>query len=120
MFNEIVYSLIAPLEDAGYTLPDKMVPDISEGKIFCKWLREQNIDPTTFPTYEHEYGDGRKIPGVRLYPNELLPAFRAHFNDEWLLRRAQAYFRKKDQKALPYLQKIILQLPKSPEQLTAD
>lgn len=120
MFNEIVYSLIAPLEDAGYTLPDRMVPDISEGKIFCKWLREQNIDPTTFPTYEHEYGDGRKIPGVRLYPNELLPAFRAHFNDEWLLRRVQAYFRKKDPKALPYLQKIILQLPESPKHITSD
>ena len=118
MFNEIIYGLIAPLEDVGYTLPDKMVPDISEGKIFCTWLREQGVDPSTFPTYEHEYGDGRKIPGVRLYPNGLLPAFRAHFNDEWLLRRAQAYFRKKDSSALPYLQKIILQLPKAPEQIT--
>ena len=83
--NEIVYSLIAPLEEMGYTLPDKLVPDISEGKVFCNWLRkERNIDPSTFPTYTHEYGDGRKIPNVKLYPNELLPDFREHFNNEWL------------------------------------
>lgn len=117
MFNEIVYGLIAPLEDVGYTLPDRMVPDISEGKMFCKWLREKGIEPSDFPTYEHEYGDGRKIPGVRLYPNSLLPAFRQHFNDEWLLQKAQAYFQKKDASALPFLQRIITQLPKSPEQI---
>ncbi len=50
IFNEIVYNLIAPLEDRGYQLPDSMVPDISEGRILkngivmlfliCrKWLR---------------------------------------------------------------------------------
>ena len=114
VFNEIVYSLIAPLEEMGYTLPDKLVPDISEGKVFCNWLRkEKNIDPSTFPTYIHEYGDGRKIPNVRLYPNELLPDFREHFNNEWLLQKAEQYFLKKDIKAIPYLQKMVLQLPKA-------
>lgn len=115
-FNEIVYSLIAPLEDMGYTLPDRMVPDISEAKVFCRWLREtKHIDTDKFPTYTHEYSDGRKIPNVKLYPNELLPDFRAHFNDEWLLQRAQKYFSKKDASALPYLQKMILHLPKVSE-----
>ena len=114
VFNEIVYSLIAPLEEMGYTLPDKLVPDISEGKVFCNWLRkEKNIDPSKFPTYTHEYGDGRKIPNVRLYPNELLPDFREHFNNEWLLQRAEQYFSKKDVKAIPYLQKMMLSLPKA-------
>lgn len=114
VFNEIVYSLIAPLEEMGYTLPDKLVPDISEGKVFCNWLRkERNIDPSTFPTYTHEYGDGRKIPNVKLYPNELLPDFREHFNNEWLLQRAEQYFSKKDIKAIQYLQKMVLQLPKT-------
>lgn len=112
-FNEIVYSLIAPLEDMGYTLPDRIVPDISEAKVFCRWLREtKHIDTDKFPTYIHEYSDGRKIPNVKLYPNELLPDFRAHFNNEWLLQRAQRYFSKKDATALPYLQKMMLQLPK--------
>lgn len=54
---------------------------------------------------------GREIKGVRLYPNEYLPEFRAHFNDLWLLGRAQAYFEKKDPSALPYLQKMLVSLP---------
>lgn len=114
VFNEIVYSLIAPLEDIGYTLPDNLVPDISEAKIFCNWLRkEKGIEPKDFPTYTHEYGDRNPLPGTKLYPNSLLPDFRAHFNDIWLLQRAQKYFLKKDKSALPYVQKMILQLPKA-------
>lgn len=114
VFNEIVYSLIAPLEDIGYTLPDNLVPDISEAKMFCNWLRKQKgIEPNEFPTYTHTYTDGREIPNVRLYPNSLLEDFRAHFNDVWLLQRAQTYFSDKDKTALPYLQKMILQLPKA-------
>ena len=117
VFNEIIYSLIAPLEDIGYTLPDNLVPDISEAKIFCNWLRkEKGVEPKGFPTYTHEYGDGRNIPGVKLYPNEYLADFRAHFNDVWLLQRAQKYFAKKDITALPYLQKMILQLPKAEQE----
>lgn len=113
VFNEIVYSLIAPLEDIGYTLPDKLVPDISEAKIFCNWLRtEKGVEPKNFLTYDHEYGDGR-IVKARLYPNEYLADFRAHFNDVWLLQRAQDYFSKKDTKALNYVQQMILQLPKA-------
>ena len=117
VFNEIVYSLIAPLEQLGYTLPDNLVPDISEAKIFCNWLRkEKGVEPKDFPTYTHEYGDGRNIPGVKLYPNEYLADFRAHFNDVWLLQRAQNYFFKKDKTALPYVQKMILQLPKAEQE----
>ena len=117
VFNEIVYSLIAPLEQLGYALPDNLVPDISEAKIFCNWLRkEKGVEPKDFPTYTHEYGDGRNIPGVKLYPNEYLADFRAHFNDVWLLQRAQNYFFKKDKTALPYVQKMILQLPKAEQE----
>lgn len=113
-FNEIVYSLIAPLEDLGYTLPDKLVPDISEGRIFSDWLRnEKGIDPKSFPTYTHEYGDGRLIEKTRLYPNKYLADFRAHFNNIWLYQRAQKYFSDRDKTALPYVQKMILQLPKA-------
>lgn len=114
IFNEIVYSLIAPLEDVGYTLPSNLVPDISEAKIFCNWLRkEKGIEPKYFPTYTHEYGDRDPIEGVKLYPNNLLPDFRAHFNNVWLLQRAQEYFAKKDKTALPFIEKMILQLPKA-------
>lgn len=113
MFNEIVLGLIAPLEEIGYTLPDKLVPDISEAKVFCNWLRnEKGIDPSTFQTYKHEYADGR-IVDAKLYPNSLLSEFREHFNKVWLLERAHEYFNKKDKTALPYVKKMILELPPS-------
>lgn len=116
ILNEIIYFLIAPLEKLGYTLPDRLVPDISEAKIFCRWLREaKGIDTNTLPTYEHEYSDGRKFP-AKLYPDEFLPEYRKHFSQIWLLQRAQNYFSKKDSTALPYLEKMILQLPKSDQE----
>ena len=80
MLNELTLNLIAPLEQAGYTLPQSLVPDISEGRMFCKWLRDQkNIEPNVFPTYKHEYPDGREVD-AKLYPIELYEDFRRHFN----------------------------------------
>lgn len=111
VFNEIVYSLISPLEDMGYSLPDEIVPDISEGRVFCDWLRKKKgIDPSNFPTYEHEYADGRKCQ-AKMYPIELLPDFKNHFNEVWIMQRALKYFKEKDITALPYLQKIVESLP---------
>ncbi|MFM0330637.1 KilA-N domain-containing protein [Paraburkholderia strydomiana] len=107
MLNEITFALIAPLETAGYTLPEKMVPDISHGKMFSKWLREEKqIEPSSFPTYKHRYADGRVVD-ARLYPNELLADFRAHFHDVWLPQRAAAYFQDRDPRALAHLPKLI-------------
>ena len=39
LLGEIIMALVAPLKRAGYTLPDNMIPDISEGQMFCKWIR---------------------------------------------------------------------------------
>lgn len=112
VFDEVIMGLIARLEDLGYELPDKLVPDISQGKMFARWIREEKgLDPSTFPTYVHEYPDGRKISGARLYPNELLADFREHFNNVWLRTRALDYFKKKDSTCLPYLEKIVAELP---------
>jgi hypothetical protein len=112
VFNEIVLNLIAPLEDQGYHLPDSMVPDISQGKMFAGWVRrEKHLEPNDFPTYTHTYPNGRKFDGVKLYPNALLADFRKHFIEVWLREHAIAYFKCRDVKALPYLEKIILALP---------
>ncbi len=79
MLNEITLNLIAPLEEAGYTLPENLVPDASEGRIFCGWLRKhRGVEPKEFPTYDHEYPDGRVYP-AKLYPVEFLEDFRKHF-----------------------------------------
>jgi KilA domain-containing protein len=111
MLNEITFALIAPMEAYGYTLPEHMVPDISEGQMFSKWLREERkVEPSAFPTYKHRYWDGR-IVLARLYPNELLADFRAHFHNVWLPEKAEAYFKTRDQKALEFLPKLLF-LPK--------
>jgi len=107
ILNELMFNLIAPLESEGYTLPESLMPDISEGRMFSGWLRkEKGVDPSDFPTYNHTFEDGRVYP-ARLYPNEYLGDFRRHFYDVWLAERAISYFQKKDIKALPFLPKAL-------------
>lgn len=107
MLNELIFALIAPLEMAGYTLPDDMIPDISTGRMFCKWLRDvKGIDTDSLPTYEHYFGDGRVVR-PKLYPNSVLADFRDHFHSVWLPEKAAGYFSERDQKALQYLPKLL-------------
>lgn len=107
MLNELTFGLIAPLENDGYTLPEHLVPDISQGKMFSNWLRkEKGIEPKDFPTYKHRYLDGRVVD-ARLHPNELLADFRAHFHEVWLPQKAETYFKDRDPKALAYLPKLL-------------
>ena len=106
MLNELTFVLIAPLESAGYTLPDNMVPDISTGLMFCKWLREHGVEPNDMPSYMHHYGDGR-IVEARLYPNSLLEVWRAFYHNEWVPKRALAYFKERDPGAFEVLSKIL-------------
>lgn len=111
VFNEIVYNLIAPLEDLGYKLPDSMIPDISEGKMFANWVRRvKKLNPDDFPKYKHTYPDGRSFP-ARLYPNSLLADFREHFHNTWLVNQAVGYFKTRDLNALPYLLDVYKSLP---------
>jgi len=108
MLNELTLNLIAPLEEAGYTLPQEMVPDISEGRLFCKWLREnRGIEPNNFPTYDHGYPDGRVVQ-AKLYPIELYEDFKRHFNEVWLPQHAPRYFGQRDQQALSFVTTLLL------------
>lgn len=107
MLNEMTFNLIAPLEQAGYHLPEELVPDVSTGRMFCKWLREaKRIDTTKLPRYRHIYPDGRVVE-ANLYPLSLLEDFRMHFFNVWLPQKANGYFNAKDPKALPYLNKLV-------------
>lgn len=107
MLNELIFGLIAPLESEGYTLPENMVPDISQGRMFSKWIRDhKGVEPSSFPSYRHTYVDGRVVD-ARLYPNEYLADFRAHFNTVWLPQKASSYFAERDPKALAYLPKLL-------------
>lgn len=104
---ELSIILIAPLERLGYRLPPEMVPDISSGRLFCKWLREtKGIDTDSLPVYFHKYPDGRAVP-AKLYPEELLADFRRHVREVWIPEHATEYFRKRDGAALQYLPKLV-------------
>jgi hypothetical protein len=107
MLNELTLHLIAPLEQSGYIMPPEILPDISEGRMFCKWLRDnRGIEPNTFPTYEHEYPDGRVYP-AKLYPLEFYEDFKRHFYEIWLPKQAPKYFAK-DQNLLQLIQILLL------------
>lgn len=107
VLTELTQMLIAPMEIMGYTLPEKMVPDISQGRMFCKWLRDKHgIDTDALPTYLHVYEDGRKVQ-AKAYPENLLAVFRKHFRDEWLPVKSLPYFRERDPAALPFLPKLL-------------
>ena len=111
MLNEIYLNLLAPLEDYGVIPPDKMMPDISTGRMFSDFLRQKGINPNEFPTYDHEFVDSsRYLVKARLYPIEHLPDFRKYFNEIWLPEKAESYFAERFPKALPLLTRI-RQLP---------
>jgi hypothetical protein len=106
MLNEMMFGFVGQMEKDGYTLPERLVPDISMGQIFCKWLRSKGVDTKKLPTYKHRYQDGRVVD-AKAYPNSVLPDFRIHFYEDWLPNHAIDYFKKRDPKALPYLQKML-------------
>ena len=111
MLNEIYLNLFAPLEEYGVIPPDKMMPDISTGRMFSDFLRRKGIDPEKFPTYEHEFADESRMPVMaRLYPIEYLPDFRRYFNEVWLPQQAPKYFAANFPKALPFIPRL-LRLP---------
>ncbi|MBW8299474.1 MAG: KilA-N domain-containing protein [Hydrogenophaga sp.] len=104
---ELTMALIGPMEHMGYTLPENMVPDISHGRMFCKWLRDKHgIDTDALPTYWHVYEDGRRVQ-AKAYPESLLADWRKHFREEWLPNRAVAYFTGRDNSALAFLPRLL-------------
>jgi len=75
VLNEITFLLIAPMEKYGYTIDGKHVPDISVGKTFSDFLRNNGYDIDSYPKYSHDYEDGRSVM-ARAYPNEVLHLIR--------------------------------------------
>ena len=107
MLDQMTLRLLAPLEENGYVIPAKLMPDIALGKMFSKWLREQGHDPNSFETYEHEFLDIRPNVPARLYPNELLTEFNQQL-EKWIKDgRARKYFADRDRDALPALNAVL-------------
>lgn len=108
VLTELTQCLVGPMEATGYTLPEHLWPDISEGRMFCQMLRDEHgIDTDALPTYIHVFEDGRPPVRAKAYPEELLPAFRTHFREVWFPRRAADYFKARDPRALQYLSPLL-------------
>lgn len=106
MLNEVTLSLIGPLEQLGYTVASNMIPDISLGRTFSKYLRGLGHPVDDYPKYPHEFEDGRVVD-ARAYPNELIGELRKFFVEEWLKDKSTKYFSERDPKALPYLHSFL-------------
>lgn len=108
ILTEITQTLVGPMEAMGYTLPEHLWPDISQGRMFSKYLRdEHSVDTSALPSYLHVFGDGRVPVQARAYPEELLPAFRRHFREVWLPEKAPDYFASRDPRALQFLPRLL-------------
>lgn len=106
MLNKMVELFALPLEHHWFELPDNIIPDISTGILFNKYIKDAGYNPEKIcKTYTHIYPDGRKIPWVRQYPDSLYPLFTEWFQKEWLLKRCAKYIiERTDIHILPYLQ----------------
>ena len=106
ILQETALGIIGPLYSIGFTIPKGWVPDISVGRAFCKWLREEKkFNTSTLPTYEHDYLDGRVVD-ANLYPDSLLADYRYWLRCVWLPENGVKYFKKKDPGSLVFLDKL--------------
>ena len=107
MLNQMIFRVLGPLETYGYILPANMMPDISLGRMFSKWLRDKGHDPDSFQTYPHEFLDHRPTIPARLYPNELMTVFNREL-DNWLRDgRAEKYFSENDPNSIEPLSEVL-------------
>lgn len=107
ILQETGLSLFGPMHNLGFEIPKGWVPDISVGRLYCAWLRnEHDIDTDSLPTYDHDYLDGRPIVQAKVYPEHLLPDFRNWFRTTWLPVNGVQYFKKKDPSSLAYLDRL--------------
>ena len=106
IFEEMSMALMADFEDAGYSLPDKAIPDISIGKCFCNYLRSLGYDTTKgagyVRSYVHRYPDGR-TPEANIYANEILPLYREWFAETYKPHNLPAYLKRQNPNVPPSL-----------------
>lgn len=123
IISELFIRVMGRLEQVGYRMPDKgskgqeMRPDVSEGKLFPKWLKKHYPEhKEKFRYYRHIFPDGTEVE-ARQYENELLPIFIEYIESTWILERAFSYFKERDTKALPFLPKMLPKSSKSKEEI---
>lgn len=113
VINLLYNTLYKELERVGYILPDigehgkQMMPDISVGRGFAKYLRENQSEfYNTHKSYAHRFDDGRTVQ-ANMYMIDAIPVFIRYVLDSWLPQSGEQYFKKRDPKALAYLPKLL-------------
>jgi len=113
VFEELA-KLMRELESLGYVLPDvspttgeRITPDISIGRMFCKHMRTQGHDVDgEIQKYLHYYPDGREV-FANIYPDKWLQDFRSWFNSVWKRERLIDYLGSRDPNALTPISKLL-------------
>ena len=92
MLNKMTELFALPLEQAGLTLPENVIPDISTGRGFCDYLRKQGINPDhVVKKYTHTYLDGRQVHGVNQYPDIYYSMFTDWLKNIWIKEKCTKY-----------------------------
>jgi len=78
IFHEIAH-VCWGMEFRGAHLREDAVPDISVGKLWCKYAREHGMDLSEVKQYLHHYPDKRGAQYANIYPNTWPGAFRDWF-----------------------------------------
>jgi len=114
VMSELAIRLYGRLEHVGYILKDigikgqELRPDVSVGRYFADWLRENNPDKSIeYKTYKHVFLSGLEVDGVRQYKLDLLPNFINFVDMIWIREHAYKYLKDRDPDALEYLPKLI-------------
>lgn len=111
VINELVVRVWGRLELAGYAMRDRgpdgkeLRPDISVGRGFADWLRENHSEFDGISYYLHKTPQWEGE--ARQYPNAIVPLFWQYVDEVWIPECAEAYFKKRDPAALAYLPKLL-------------
>lgn len=106
--QEMTNFLVGPMEVNGYRLAENLMPDISQAKMLCKYLREiMDVDTRTLPKYTHTFPDGREVE-ANLYPDAYLVTFRRLMSEKWMPVNAIKYFKDRDPSALAALDRVLM------------
>jgi predicted transcriptional regulator len=95
--------LISQLEVHGYEFPDHLIIDISIGKCWCNYMRnELEIEPDDVCMNYRLWYPGQPHPVTpRIYPLQLLPTFCSWFDICYSRQQMVGYLKKNAPEALP-------------------
>lgn len=92
VFEEIG-KLMRKLESKNVILHDRATIEISVGKTWCYWLRENGYE-TDFEQYLHHYPDKRGEQLANIYPYKLLGEFHQWLQETYIPEKLPEYVRK--------------------------